>query len=184
MGTTMTNEARVDRGIRACPLAWWACVYLMGVPLIDGCFRWLLPETSLPIALVSVAFPAVAAAVVLEAIRKRLGDCGAILRSPLQRGALYALSVVVGLFVVYPALSVSRDITPALRVLGALGIGGVLGALGWHWRVDHRDGPVSLDGGTRALLWISRVPFVLLGVAGGLLLVVAVGEILYSRLGH
>jgi hypothetical protein len=156
----------------------------MGVPLIDGGLRWLFPETSLPIALVSVAFSVVAAAVVLEASRKRLGDCGTVLHSAMQRGALYALSLVVGLFVVYPALSVSRDITPALRVVGGLGIGGVLGALGWHWRVDHRDGPVALGSGTRALLWIARLPFVLLGVAGGLLLIVAMGEILYSRLGH
>ena len=174
----------MDGGIRACPLAWWACVYLTGVPLIDGCFRWLHPEASLPIALISVVLSAAIAAVALEVTRKRLGDCGAFLHSSLQRGALYALSVVVGLFVVYPALSVSRDITPALRVVGAIGIGGVLGALGWHWRVDHRDRPVALDGGSRALLWIARLPFVLLGVAGAVLLIVAVGEILYSGPGH
>lgn len=170
--------------MRGCPLAWWACVYFTGIPMLDFAARWGLHGASRPIALVSVLCSVSAAALVLEVSRKRLGDCVAFLHSPLQRVALYAISFIVGLFVVYPALSVSREITPAFRVVGAIGIVSVLGALGWHWKFEHRDQPIALTSGTRALLWLTRLPFLLLGLAGGILLIVAVGEVVYTALGH
>lgn len=172
----------VARSMGTCPLTWWASTYVVAIPLCDLALRSMVPldrGNTFPFALVATLVSSVAGAVVLELLVRRVDQCG-VAHHGYQRAALYGLSVIVGLFVAYPGLSVARNTVPVFRMVGAVGLIGLLGALGWHRSVDHAVEPISLSGSRRMLLYAGRLPFALLAIVAVVLIFIAVGEMVYS----
>lgn len=172
----MSTLGAPERSQTVCPFAGWVLIYLGGILLGELALPTLARATGRPwigYPIVAVILANVAASLVVERSYGVGRQCNWLPQEAGGRITLYVIAFVVGLFVISPGLSPSRDILFAFRVIGGVAILSLMALLMMHLGSHGRgDGLLHRHSGLLAV--VSRLPVFLLYLAVAFLALMAV----------